>query len=88
MAVDEGGSFLEEEILDYMKFGIWTMELSPEETGDLKERLKEAQAVGRTAEIYSAHTREAVKVEEALENLDSCLMKQKEKPYTAKFSAL
>lgn len=79
MAVDEGGSFLEEEILDYMKFGIWTMELSPEETGDLKERLKEAQAVGRTAEIYSAHTREAVKVEEALENLDSCLMKQKEK---------
>ena len=75
---EEGGRFLEQEILDYMKYGIWTMEFSPGETGDLKERLKEAQAVGKTAEIYSGHGREAVRLEEALEELDSCLMEQKE----------
>lgn len=75
---EEGGRFLEQEILDYMKYGIWTMEFSPGETGDLKERLKEAQAVGKTAEIYSGHGREAVRLEEALEELDGCLMEQKE----------
>lgn len=75
---DEGGRFLEQEILDYMKYGIWTMELSPGETGDLKEQLKEAQAVGRVSEIYSGHGKEAIKLEEALEELDYCLMRQKE----------
>lgn len=74
---EEGGRLLEKEILDYMKYGIWTMDFSPEEAGMLKERLKEAQAVARTAEVYGRHTREAVKIEEALENLDDCLERQK-----------
>ncbi|MEY8339437.1 DUF5702 domain-containing protein [Lachnospiraceae bacterium 62-35] len=76
---DEAGCYLENEILDYMKFGIWTMDFSPGETGNLEEKLKEAQAVGRTAEIYSGHTKEAIRVEEALENLNNCLERQKKK---------
>ncbi|RGY97356.1 DUF5702 domain-containing protein [Clostridium sp. AM58-1XD] len=77
LITEEAGRLMEKEILDYMKYGIWTMDFSPEEAGKLKENLKEAQAVGRTAEIYAGHTRDAVRIEEALENLDSCLERQK-----------
>lgn len=76
------GKLFEQEILDYMRYGligvIWD-ELDEEGAGKLLENLKEAGSVERVAGSYSSHTKEAVKLEKALEEIHQCLASQKEK---------
>ncbi len=75
------GKLFEQEILDYMRYGligvIWD-ELDEEGAGKLLENLKEAGSVERVAGSYSSHTKEAVKLEKALEKIHQCLASQKE----------
>lgn len=75
------GKLFEQEILDYMRYGligvIWD-ELDEEGAGKLLENLKEAGSVERVAGSYSSHTKEAVKLEKALEEIHQCLASQKE----------
>ncbi|WP_394524411.1 DUF5702 domain-containing protein [Lacrimispora sp. JR3] len=75
---DDGGEHLNQEILDYMKFGIF--EDMPDAKGaiDLLKNLKEASSVGKLTESFSGHTREAVRLERALEDINDSLKKQKD----------
>lgn len=78
LITDDGGEHLNQEILDYMKFGIF--EDMPDAKGaiDLLKNLKEASSVGKLSESFSGHTREAVRLERALEDINDSLKKQKD----------
>ena len=76
------GRYFEQEILDYMKYGLldadWD-ELDEAGASELLEAWKEGNSVNRVSELYAAHSREAVKVEKALETINSTLLAQKER---------
>ncbi|MGN0373362.1 MAG: DUF5702 domain-containing protein [Enterocloster sp.] len=75
------GHYLEQEILDYMKYGlvgaVWD-EMDESEVGELSGNLKEADSVGTVSGFYDGHTREAVRLEKALEDIGEKLEQQKE----------
>lgn len=72
-ATDSGGDYLEKEILDYMKFGIWNMEFQPDQMESLYRDGMEAEAVHEIAESYRTGTRTAWKLEQAIEQIDGAL---------------
>lgn len=76
------GRYFEQEILDYMKYGLidadWD-ELDETGAGELLSAWKEGNSVNRISELYSAHSREAVKLEKALEAINKTLLTQKER---------
>ena len=75
------GRYLEQEILDYMKYGLFDTdwdELDEAGAGELLETWKEGGSVNRLSDLYSAHSKEAVQLEKALENINSRLESQKE----------
>ncbi|MFR3730774.1 DUF5702 domain-containing protein [Lacrimispora sp.] len=74
---DDGGEHLNQEILDYMKFGIFQDIPDAKGAADLLKNLKEASSVGKLTESFSGHTREAVRLERALEDINDSLKKQK-----------
>lgn len=79
LRITEGsGRYLEQEILDYMRLGILTMEQKPEKLSELLEGVKEAASLGEIAKHYQLDTRKAIKLEEALERIGTSLKKQKE----------
>ncbi len=73
---DHGGKYLKQDILDYMKYGIF--ESLTDETGaeNLLIQLKEAGAVKTISEAYRGHTKEAVRLERAYQNISNSLRKQ------------
>lgn len=75
------GRYLEQEILDYMKYGLmdtnWD-ELDETGAGTLMDTWKEGESVSRVSRLYSSHSKEAVQLEKALENIDSRLKLQNE----------
>lgn len=74
---DEGGRYLEEEVLDYMKYGIFTqLEVAPEEAEMLLAQMKEARAVTQISSSYNSHTKKALKLERALQAVDNSLRAQ------------
>jgi len=76
------GRYFEQEILDYMKYGLLDMdwdELDEAGAGELLVAWKEGNSVNRVSELYSAHSREAVRVEKALEIINSTLLAQRER---------
>ncbi len=78
LITDDGGEHLNQEILDYMKFGIFEDMPDAEGAIDLLKNLKEASSVGKLSESFSGHTREAVRLERALEDINDSLKKQKD----------
>ena len=76
------GRYFEQEILDYMKYGLldadWD-ELDEAGASELLEAWKEGNSVNRVSELYAAHSREAVKLEKALETINSTHLAQKER---------
>lgn len=75
------GRYLEQEILDYMKYGLFDTdwdELDEAGAGELLETWKEGGSVNRLSDLYSTHSKEAVQLEKALENINSRLELQKE----------
>lgn len=76
---DEGGRYFQQEILDYMKYGIFTqIEVSPENAEELLKQVKEAGAAAGISNSYNSHTKKAVKLEQALADISSSLGKQEE----------
>lgn len=76
------GRYFEQEILDYMKYGLLDMdwdELDEAGAGELLVAWKEGNSVNRVSELYSTHSREAVRVEKALEIINSTLLAQRER---------
>ncbi|MBT9776153.1 hypothetical protein GPL15_06490 [Clostridium sp. MCC353] len=71
---DEGGRYLQDEILDYMKYGIFTqIEVAPENAEELLKQVKEAGAASGISSSYNSHTKKAVKLEQALEEISASL---------------
>ena len=76
------GRYFEQEILDYMKYGLLDVDWDElDEAGaiELSGAWKEGNSVNRVSELYSAHSREAVRVEKALETINSTLLAQRER---------
>lgn len=75
------GRYMERSILEYMKYGlietVWDA-LTEEEGEALLKSWKEGDSVSRVSEMYTSHTRDAVRLEKALENINDRLLAQKE----------
>lgn len=78
-ATDEDGMHFEQEILDYMKYGVWNLDFDASTVDSLWDNAREASAVKDTAETYRGHAREALRLEKSLEAVSESLMKQTEK---------
>lgn len=75
----EDGIYFEKEILDYMKYGVWNLDFSPEEAQSLWDSAREAAAVKTVGETYRGHAREVLKLEKSLEAISQNIERQKEK---------
>lgn len=78
-ATDQNGAYLEEEILDYMKYGIWDMDFNEDTVDGLWADGEEAEAVKAVAETYRGHADDALKLEKSLEAISESQAKQTEK---------
>ena len=75
---DQGGKYLEQEILDYMKLGIWNMESDPLKLDGLIKDIKEADSLGELTERFQMDTRQTLKLEQTIENIGTSLGKQEQ----------
>lgn len=78
---DKNGQILEGQILEYMKYGLLDLDWDqpdPALTEQDERSIKEAGTVAEVSRLYSAHTKEAVKLEKALEKLDQELGRQRQ----------
>ncbi len=75
---DHGGEHLKQEVLDYMRYGIF--ENIPDQNGAevLLKNLKEADAVKMLSGSFRSHTWEAVRLERTLEEINESLKEQKD----------
>lgn len=74
---DQEGDFFIQEVLDYMKFGIWDqLEVVPEEGESFWKDIREASAAGTVTESYSGQEREVQRLEDCTERIVSCVQKQ------------
>ena len=76
-----GGQYVEQEILDYMRYGLvgalWDA-MDEQGAGELLALLKEGEGVSRISDLYEGHAKEAVQLEAALERIETRLISQKE----------
>ena len=75
---DGDGAYLEEEILDYMRFGIWEMEQDPAALSELADGFREAEGFQEIAAGYQENGRKVLGLEKALDRVGECLKKQNE----------
>lgn len=75
------GRYMEQEILDYMKYGLFDTqwdEMDQEGAEKLLSSWKESAGVTRISKLYSGHAREAVQLEKSLEKINARLISQRE----------
>lgn len=77
-AGDGQGRYLEQEILDYMAYGVWKLDFDEDTAAGLWDSVKEAAAVTDMAGNYRGHAKEALQLEKSLEAISESLNKQKE----------
>ena len=76
---DGDGIWLEEEILAYMKYAIWSgLDIKPEDGEQFFQNVKEAASMQGLASSYQQESKEAWKLEQALDNLYACQARQQE----------
>lgn len=74
---DQNGNFFVQEILEYMKYGIWNqLELNPEQGEQFWNDIKEAAGAGTMTGIYDGQEKEVGKLEDAVEKFLNCVEKQ------------
>lgn len=78
LVTEDGGEHLEEEVLDYMKYGIWSLDFTEEQAEDVWKGVKEAAAVQETSRLYGGCADQALELEEAVERINSLQKTQKE----------
>lgn len=76
-AVDGHGAYLEKEILDYMKYGIWNVDFEGDAVEGLWKQEREAEAVTEMAQTYRTRTRDVWKLERVLESISENLERQR-----------
>lgn len=74
---DDGGKHLQQEVADYMEYGIWTLDFSQEEAAGMEDRLKEAFAVQEVSRLFEGLAGRALKLEKAVEDLNAGQSAQK-----------
>ena len=72
-AVDGHGAYLEKEILDYMKYGIWNLDFEGDAVEGIWKQEREAEAVTEMAQTYRTRTRDVWKLERVLESISENL---------------
>lgn len=70
------GKYLEREIVDYMKLGVWTMERNPTGIKKLLDDIKEADSLGDITDHYQMDAEKILKLEKAVDAIGSSLKKQ------------
>lgn len=75
--VDGHGAYLEKEILDYMKYGIWNLDFQGDAVNQLWDQDREAEAVTEMAETYRNRTKDMWKLEKILESISKNLEDEK-----------
>lgn len=75
---DNGGEHLNQEIKDYMKFGIFKDLPDAEGANNMMESLKQASAVGKLSRSFSGHTKEVVRLEQVVADINQSLKEQKD----------
>lgn len=83
LLTDDSGEYFEQEIMDYMKYGIWTKKWDGDSAVQALETLTEAGQVSELTRSMEIQTKDAWKLERTLEDLGSCLNEQKELRDTA-----
>ncbi len=78
-AVDAQGLYFQQEVLDYMKYGMWKLDFDEKTAAGLWNGAREAAAVKDVAGIYRGHAAEALKLERALEQVSESLERQRER---------
>ncbi len=73
---DQNGKYMEQQILDFMKYGIWTLDIDPNEAENLNQTIKEARRVNEVSKRMEEQTRDAWKLERVLGQIQDCLKKQ------------
>lgn len=73
---DGNGVYLEQQILDYMKLGIWGIEQDTEVLSELIDGLREAESFQEIAGGYQERGKEILILEKSLDRLGDCLKKQ------------
>lgn len=75
---DDSGIYLEKEILDYMKYGIWDrLDIQPDMAERLWSLLKEGQSINELSVSYEKHTKEIFELEKTLQAIEAELSNQK-----------
>lgn len=72
------GELFEREVLDYMKYGIFESLWDYGTAVKMLADIGEAGALDRVSDLYEDHTKEAVRLEKAIEDLNQALTEQKE----------
>lgn len=75
---EKEGKWLEQEILDYMKLGVWNMEVNQQVLEELRDNMKEAGSLKTIISHYQVNTGKVLGVERALEAIGSSLKKQEQ----------
>ncbi len=73
---EDSGEYFQREILDYMKYGIWTKEWSADSAGEMVKDLTEATQISDLTRSMEIQTKDAWKLEKSLEKLAACLKEQ------------
>lgn len=78
LITDDNGEHLNQEIVDYMKYGVFSDATKAGREETMLKQLEEAKTVQTISESYSSHTKEAVRLEQALDDISNSLLKQEE----------
>lgn len=74
----DGGAHLQQEVMDYMKYGVWTLDFTEAEAGDVLDGLREASAVQETSRLYGICSGKALQLERTVERINSLQQEQQE----------
>ncbi|WP_124068344.1 DUF5702 domain-containing protein [Clostridium sp. E02] len=78
LITDDNGEHLNQEIVDYMKYGVFSDATKDGREETMLKQLEEAKTVQNISESYNSHTKEAVRLEQALDDISNSLLKQEE----------
>lgn len=78
LLTDEDGQYFEQEVLDYMKYGVWNKIENFSEKESLVEKLNEAEKVQIIINDFCEFAVDMIKLEEILEEIESLQRQQKE----------
>lgn len=75
LLTEDNAEHYEKEIIDYMHYGIAAAVMSLSEADDIELNIREGSSVDGLSDIYEGHGREAMRLEEAIEDIGKCLEK-------------